>query len=87
MIILLTKEDYFLIYKIKKIMGKRILLIVFLLFSFYLYYEMFSDTIDIFSYIGSAILLGFQTLSCIWLYKDIIGLEKFEDGLTLKRKK
>lgn len=68
-------------------MGKRILLIVFLIFSFYLYYEMFNDGIDIFSYIGSAILLSFQTLSCIWLYKDIIGFEKFEDGLTLKRKK
>ena len=66
-------------------MTKRIFIGVFLLFSFVLYYYMFTDGIDIFSYLGSALILGFQILSCIWLYKDIIGWDKFPDGLSLKR--
>jgi len=68
-------------------MAKRISLIVFLIFSFYLYYEMFSEEVEIFTYFGCGLTLSFQIISCIWLYKDIIGWEKFEDGLTLKKKK
>ena len=64
----------------------RIVLICFVLASMCLYPSMFSDGVDVFSYIGSAFLFTFQTISSIWIYKDIVGWDKFEQGLSLKRK-
>ena len=71
-------------------MAKRIMLILFIIGSFYGYYGLFFDTEPEFlSYVLVLVLMGFQILGSIWVYKDAIGWDKFEysEGFNIKRKK
>ncbi len=64
---------------------------LFIIASFYGYYALFIDTdsIEFLSYVGGAILAAFQILGSMYVYKDFIGWDNFEnsEGLSLKRKK
>jgi len=59
---------------------KRILLALFVLFSFYGdFYLLTQGEIDAMTFVGIGIILGFQIGSISWLYCDIIGWDKFDN--------
>jgi hypothetical protein len=62
---------------------------LFVLLSFIIYPSILADGIDGWTILGCVITASFEIVSCIWLYKDIVGWDKFEysEGLRLKRKK
>ncbi len=72
-------------------MVSRIILILAIIGCFAIHFGVWfgGDGIDIWTFVITAIVAGFQTLASIWVYKDIIGWNNFEksEGLSLKRKK
>lgn len=73
-------------------MGQRILLSIFILASFWADYELWfsgNTPFDGWVVFAGVISATFKVLSGIYLYKNIVGYDKFEysEGFRLKRKK
>lgn len=70
-------------------MIKRLILILAVILGFYVDYLAVSDGFDIWLLIALLIVTGFQMGTLIYVYKDYIGWNNFEnpEGFNLKRKK